>query len=107
MSSSPVAGITIGANTYTKAEAIAWLGKVGKDKTTTIFASYVSAYLNGLIGNDTSCVSAAMSLAKAWLALHPVGSNVAASSADWQQIEPSHQALDAYNNGLLCAPHRQ
>jgi len=103
----PVAGITIGANTYTKAVAIAWLGKVSKDKTTTIFASYVSAFLNGKIGNDTSCVSAAMSAAYAWLSAHPVGSNVAASSAEWQQIEWAHQTMDAYNNGLLCAPHRQ
>jgi hypothetical protein len=92
---------------YTKAEAIAWLGKVGKDKTTTIFASYVSAYLNTFIGNDASCVCAALAAAKTWLAAHPVGSNVAASSTAWQQIEWAHQTMDGYNNGLLCAPHRQ
>ena len=48
----------VGGVTYTKAQAIAWLGKVGKDKTTTMFSSLVPAILNGLIGNDTSCVSA-------------------------------------------------
>lgn len=103
----PVGGITIGANTYTKAQAIAWLGKVGKDKTTTIFASYVSAFLNGQIGNDTSCVFAAMNAAYTWLSTYSVGSNIAASSTAWQQIEWAHQTMDAYNNGLLCAPHRQ
>ena len=35
----PVATITVGGVTYTKAQAIAWLGKVGKDKTTTMFSS--------------------------------------------------------------------
>ena len=39
----PVTGITVGGVTYTKAEAIALLGKVGKDKTTTMFSSLVPA----------------------------------------------------------------
>ncbi len=99
--------IVIGNYSYTKAQAIAWLGKVGKDKTTTIFASYVSAYLNTYIGNDKSCVCAAMNAAYTWLATYPVGSNIAASSTQWQQIEWAHQTMDAYNNGQLCAPHRQ
>ena len=103
----PVAGITIGLNTYTKAQAIAWLGKVGKDKTTTIFASYVSAFLNLQIGNDGSCVGAAMASAYTWLSNHPVGSNVAGGSVDWQTAEPWHQTMDAYNNGQLCVQHRQ
>jgi hypothetical protein len=34
----PVQNITVGGVTYTKAQAIAWLGKVGKDKTTTMFS---------------------------------------------------------------------
>jgi len=103
----PVAGITIGGVPYTKAQIITSLGNVGKDKTTTIFASYVSAWLNVRIGNDAGCVSSAMASADAWLAAHPVGSNVPASSSYWQQAEPWHQAMDAYNNGLLCAPHRR
>lgn len=103
----PVAGITVGGVNYTKAQIITWLGKVGKDKTTTIFASYVSAWLSVYIGNDSSCVSAAMASADGWLAMHPVGSSVAGSSPYWQQAEGWHQTMDAYNNGLLCAPHRQ
>ena len=103
----PVSSIVVGGNTYTKAQAIAWLGKVGKDKTTTIFASYVAAWLSVEIGNDPSCVASAMASADGWLAAHPVGSGVAGSSAAWQTAEPWHQTMDAYNNGLLCAPHRQ
>ena len=33
---------------------VAWLGKVGKDKTTTMFSSLVPAMLNLLIGNEYS-----------------------------------------------------
>jgi len=104
----PVTSITVGGKTYTEAQAISWLGKVGKDKTTTMFSSLVPAMLNVLIGNDGSCVNGAIADGNAWMALYgPVGSNVAASSPAWLAGEPIHQTLDAYNNGLLCAPHRQ
>jgi hypothetical protein len=36
----------------------------------------------------------------------PVGTKVAASSSAWKVGEPHHRALDNYNNGRLCAPHR-
>ena len=104
----PVASITVGGVTYKKAQAIAWLGKVGKDKTTTMFSSLVPAMLNILVGNDGSCVNGTIAAANAWMATYgPVGSNVAASSAAWKIGEPLHITLDSYNNGLLCAPHRQ
>jgi hypothetical protein len=104
----PVTSITVGGVTYTKAQAIMWLGKVGKDKTTTMFSSLVPAMLNVLIGNDGSCVNAAIAAGNAWMAAYgPVGSNVAGSSSAWSIGEPTHITLDGYNNGLLCAPHRQ
>ena len=104
----PVSSIPVGGVTYTKAQAIAWLGKVGKDKTTTMFSSLVSAMLNRMIGNDASCVSVAIDKANTWMATYgPVGSGVAASSAAWAEGEIWHKQMDAYNNGLLCAPHRQ
>jgi hypothetical protein len=103
----PVSSITVGGRTYTKAQAIYWLGKVGKDKTTTMFSSLVPAMLNVLIGNDGSCVNKAIADGNTWMTAYPVGSNVAASSYAWSVGEPTHQTLDAYNNGLLCAPHRQ
>lgn len=103
----PVPAITVGGVTYTKAQAIAWLGKVGKDKTTTMFSSLVPAMLNVLIGNPDSCIASTITAANAWMATYgPVGSNVAASSPAWVIGEPLHQQMDAYNNGLLCAPHR-
>ena len=104
----PVSTITVGGVTYTKEQAIAWLGKVGKDKSITMFSSLVPAMLNVKIGNDGSCVNATIAAANTWMATYgPVGSNVAASSYAWSVGEPLHQIMDAYNNGMLCAPHRQ
>ena len=104
----PVGSITVGGVVYTKVEAIAWLRKVGKDKTTTMFSSLVPAMLNVLIGNDGSCVDSTIAAANIWMATYgPVGSNVAASSVAWAIGEPLHQQMDNYNNGRLCAPHRQ
>jgi hypothetical protein len=104
----PVDTITVGGVSYTKADAIAWLGRVGKDKTTTMFSSLVPAMLNVMIGNDGSCVDATIGQANAWMATHgPVGSGVLASSEAWALGEPLHRTLDAYNNGQLCAPKRK
>ena len=36
----------------------------------------------------------------------PVSSGVAASSLAWKLGEPYHRLMDNYNNGMLCAPHR-
>jgi hypothetical protein len=103
----PVGSITVGGVTYSKAAAIAWLGKVGKDKTTTMFSSLVPAMLNVLVGNDGSCVKSTIDAANVWMAKYgPVGSNVAASSYAWSVGEPLHIQMDNYNNGQLCAPHR-
>jgi hypothetical protein len=103
----PVSTITVGNNTYTVAQAISWFNKVGKDKTTIMFAQLVAAMLSVKIGNDSSCVGPTISAANAWLVTYPVGSNVAGSSYAWSVGQPLEQTLDAYNNGLLCAPHRQ
>jgi hypothetical protein len=103
----PLSMIPVGGKTYTVAQAISWFDKVGKDKTTIMFAQLVAAMLNVKIGNDSSCVGPTISAANAWLVTYPLGSNVAGSSTAWSVGQPLEQTLDAYNNGLLCAPHRQ
>ncbi|HEY2150688.1 MAG TPA: SdrD B-like domain-containing protein [Vicinamibacterales bacterium] len=103
----PVGSIMVGNVTYTKAQAISLLGKTGKDKTITMFQSLVSAMLSVMVGNDGSCISAAIMEGNKWLMANPVGSNVAGGSAAWTSGDPIHITLDAYDNGLLCAPHRQ
>jgi SdrD B-like domain len=99
--------LVVGGVTYTKAQALAWLGKTGKDKTVTMFQSLLAAMLSVGIGNDSSCISAAITLGNNWLTTYPLGSNVAGGSAAWTIGDPIHNTLDAYDNGLLCAPHRQ
>jgi len=115
VSGAPVT-IMIGGVSYTKTAALAGLAKITKDKTTTMFSSLLSAKLNLLIGNDGSCLIGVtgdtIALADAWMTAPPIGygplgSGVAASSNAWKIGEPYHQTLDAYNNGLACAPHRQ
>jgi len=100
------AGVTVGGVHYSTLDAIAVMGKVAKDKTITIFSSLVAATLNVGIGNEDSCIASTISDANAWMALHAPGSGVAASSAAWALAEPLHKRMDDYNNGRMCAPHR-
>ncbi len=102
----PVDSITIGEDTFTKAQAIALIKMPDGDKSYTLFRAYVSAYLNVLIGNDSSCIAGTLASAYDWLNVYEPGSKVKASSAAWKVGEPLYLKLDAYNNGLLCAPHR-
>lgn len=103
----PVDSITIGGVTYSKADALYWMDQPDGDKSVTLFRALVSAKLNVLIGNDDSCVADTIVAADDWLAAYgPVGSGVKAKSAAWKQGEPLSLTLDNYNNGLLCAPHR-
>ena len=104
----PVETVTVGGVTYTKAQALALLDQVGKDKSLTMFSSLVPAMLNVAIGNDSSCVSSTITLAQEWMTKYgPVGSGVHAASYAWKVGEPLHRLMDNYNNGMLCAPHRE
>jgi SdrD B-like domain len=104
----PVETITVGTVPYTKAEAIALLEQVGKDKTLTMFSSLVPAMLNVKIGNDDSCVSSTITQAQEWMVKYgPAGRGVHAASYAWKVGEPLHRLMDNYNNGMLCAPHRE
>jgi hypothetical protein len=102
--------VTVAGTTYTPSQAITLFNKVGKDKSYMMFAQLVAAKLSVQIGNDSSCIAPTIAAADYWLVLHPVGSNVAGSSDAWSGSGKGgelEQTLDAYNNGQLCAPHRQ
>jgi hypothetical protein len=102
----PVNSIVIGGITYTKAQAIAIMkAPVAKDKRYTMFPNLVCAKLNVLIGTDPSCISATIAAADAWWATY-YAAPVAANSAAWAVGGPLATTLDNYNNGLMCAPHR-
>jgi hypothetical protein len=104
----PVEEITIGGLTYAKEDAIATIKTPERgDKTYTMFRALVAAKLNVLIGNDDSCIAATITAADEWMAMYgPAGSGVAGDSPAWMGGEPLYEMLDAYNNGLLCAPAR-
>jgi hypothetical protein len=103
----PSQTVTLGGVTYTQAQALSWMSQGGGDKTVTLFSSLLSATFNVAIGNDASCVSSAIAAGNDWLATYgPVGSKVKASSVAWKLGEPIHRLMDNYNNGMLCAPHR-
>jgi hypothetical protein len=102
----PAAGITVGGVEYSQAQALAFLDTPGKDKSLTMFSSLVSAKLNVLSGNDPSCVASTIEAADSWMTTYPAGSGVKAASLAWKLGEPLHRLMDNYNNGMLCAPHR-
>lgn len=105
----PVDNITIGGLVYSRANAIRLMKAPGAtDKTYTMFQGLVAAKLNVLIGCESSCIDETITAADNWMAAYPVGSKVAAGGATspWRVGEPIYATLDAYNNGLLCAPHR-
>jgi hypothetical protein len=105
----PDPGITIGGVYYSMEDAISLMKMpVAGDKTYTMFPALVAAKLNVAIGNDASCIASTITAADNWMMTYPVGSGVAAGGAGsaWRVGEPLYLLLDQYNNGLLCAPHR-
>lgn len=102
----PVEEIVIGGVTYTKVQAIAWMSApVKNDKRLTMFPALVSAKLNVLSGTESGCIAGTVEMADLWMATYG-GSAVNAKSEAWKLGEPLYWELDDYNNGLLCAPHR-
>jgi len=103
----PEDNIMVGGVLYTKAQALEFMETPGKDKSLTMFSSLVSAMLNVMIGNDSSCVATTITAANSWMGTYgPVGSGIHAASFAWKIGEPLHRLMDNYNNGMLCAPHR-
>lgn len=105
----PEDGIVIGGDFYSRSTAIELMKMAGAgDKTYTMYAALVAAKLNVMIGNPASCVSATIAAADAWLIQYPMESGVAAGGKNsaWRTGEQLYLILDSYNNGLLCAPHR-
>ncbi len=101
----PVNAIIIGGVTYTKAQAIAAMStSPAGDKTYTMFQQLVAARLNVLIGNVSTCIDSTIVAADAWLTTYPLGSKP--PKAAWSTGGPLATLLDQYNNGLLCATHR-
>jgi hypothetical protein len=104
----PVSSIVVGGVNYSKNAAIAlWKVSGGSDMTYKMFDQLGAAMLNVQNGADASCIALTIANANAFLAAHPVGSGVKASSTAWQtEGALLHSTLTDYNEGKLCAPHR-
>ena len=101
-----IEGVTIGGDYYTAGQAINLINMPVKgDKRNTMFPALVAAKLNVMIGNDDSCIADTIAAADAWWADYG-DEKVKANSDAWKAGEPLYWELDAYNNGYLCAPHR-
>jgi hypothetical protein len=74
------------------------------DATVSLAQQLIAAKLNVAAGTESSCIAVAIAAADAFLAAHPPGSKPEGS--DKSEAEDLKDQLDAYNNGLLCAPHR-
>lgn len=105
----PVPSIIIGGREYSRDLAISLMkASGGGDKTYTMFQALVAAKLNVLIGCEHGCIDETIAAADNWMTAYFVGSGVSAGGATspWRIGEALYAELDAYNNGLLCAPHR-
>ena len=72
------------------------------DKTVSLAKQLVAAKLNVCAGNVSSCIASTISNADAWLVNYPVFSQ----QKSWLGADVYQETLDDYNNGKLCAPHR-
>ncbi|CAN98241.1 MULTISPECIES: SdrD B-like domain-containing protein [Sorangium] len=102
--------LTIGGKTYTKSQLLDIISRPTKGDVTYIIAKHlIVAKLNVGIGNRSSCIEDTIAKADAWLKKYPLGSNVkdnCSRNAPWVTGKPLSEMLDKYNNGYLCAPHR-
>ena len=76
------------------------------DMTWNLGRPLVAAWLNVSAGNDSSCIADTVDSAAAWLQSHPLGSGVGGSDPAWVEASGWATLLDDYNNGKLCAEHR-
>lgn len=74
------------------------------DFTYNLARALVTAWFNVSVGNDASCVADDIEAATAWLLVNPIGSGV--KSGDAGEMTAIATRLDDYNNGRLCAEHR-
>jgi hypothetical protein len=103
----PVTTISIGGVLYTREAAIALMQQsTARNKWLNMFEQLVAAKLNVMIGNDSTCIASTIAAADTWMAAD-ADRFVRASDATWTSPGSGlHTTLDQYNNGLLCAPHR-
>jgi hypothetical protein len=91
----------------TTEEALAALSTPPRgDVTWNLGRPLVAAWLNVSAGNDPTCVVDTINAATGWLLDHPLGSGIGGGDPGWREASVWAAVLDDYNNGRLCAEHR-
>lgn len=108
LSAWPIDPVTVGGVTRSAADANNLMRRPPKgDKTWSMYRQLTAAVLNLANGSDPTCIQDTIDQANQWLIDNPLGSGVKSNSSAWQDMgDGLHETLDAYNNGNLCAPHR-
>jgi len=100
----PTSSLTLGNNLFTKIELLSLLTTPTRgDKTIAMAKQLITSKLNVLAGNESSCVDDIITASDAWLQTHE---GVGSGERRWGDGDLLHDDLDTYNNGQLCAPHR-
>lgn len=100
----PVTSLTLGGVTYSQNTLISILKTPTRgDKSIAMAKQLIAAKLNLTNGTDPSCITDTVDASDNWLAAH---GGVGSGQRQWDEGDLLHDDLDAYNNGLLCAPHR-
>jgi uncharacterized repeat protein (TIGR01451 family) len=76
------------------------------DMTWNLSRHLVTAWLNVTSGNESACIRETIDSATQWLLDHPLGSDVSGGADAWTAASGWAETLDEYNNGRLCAEHR-
>lgn len=103
----PLTEMLLGAVLFDADEAmdVLWQPPRG-DKTIILAKQLIAAKLNVAQGSISTCIVDTIDLADQFLTVHPVGSKLK-KHPDWNAYGSEvHETLDDYNNGLLCANHR-
>ena len=90
-------------------DALEYLKPDKGDKRRTLARSLVAAWLNVLAGNEDDCIHGTVNDSVVLLETYPTGPLKGKDAKAFWETDGGkdlHTTLDKYNNGMLCAPHR-
>jgi len=98
----PLSSVTLGARTYTKAQALDLMNTAPKgDASLVLVHQLIAAKLNAAAGAETASIAERLTQADGLLSNSPAGSKVKSGSEVGQQMTSQASTLDDYNNGRL------
>jgi len=100
----PATNLSLAGSLFLKNELLSILKTPTRgDKSIAMAKQLIATKLNILAGNESGCIDDTVSASDTWLQAH---GGVGSGQRRWEDGDLLHDDLDAYNNGQLCAPHR-